>query len=139
MAASAKVPDLGLDLRKLPNLADPDTRTRLSPSGIQAFFKIVKHWALKNEDSMALFGGMSHGRYYDLKRDLQRRIDSRRAHARLPLDRHFQGFEYSFRPKTGESMGVTAKQQSDIQQCPPSGSVGSRRRTRLHGGPSFSR
>ena len=48
MAASAKVPDLGLDLRKLPNLADPDTRTRLSPSGIQAFFKIVKHWALKN-------------------------------------------------------------------------------------------
>ncbi len=68
MTASALVPDLGLDLRKLPNLADPDTRTRLSPSAIQAFFKIVKHWALRNEDSMALFGGVSHGRYYDLKK-----------------------------------------------------------------------
>jgi uncharacterized protein (DUF2384 family) len=68
MIASTVIPDLGLDLRKLPDLTDPATRKRLSPTAIEAFFKIVQNWDLKNEDAMALLGGVSHGRYYDLKR-----------------------------------------------------------------------
>jgi uncharacterized protein (DUF2384 family) len=71
MVARAVLPDIGLDLRRLPNLADPDVRKRLSLAAIRAFFKIVEHWDLKNEDSMALFGGISNGRYFDLKRGVK--------------------------------------------------------------------
>jgi uncharacterized protein (DUF2384 family) len=68
VAATPVVPDLGLDLRKLPDLTDAATRRRLSPAAIEAFFKIVDSWDLKNEDAMALLGGFSHGRYYGLKK-----------------------------------------------------------------------
>ena len=68
MNALAVVPDLGLDLRKIPDLADPATRARLSPAAIVAFFAIVDKWQLKNEDAMAMLGGISHGRYFELKR-----------------------------------------------------------------------
>lgn len=69
MNALAVVPDLGLDLRKLPDLADGATRARLSPPAISAFFAIVEKWQLRNEDAMALLGGASHGRYYELKKN----------------------------------------------------------------------
>ena len=69
MNALAAVPDIGLDLRKLPDLADAATRSRLSPPAISAFFAIVDKWNLRNEDAMALFGGASHGRYYELKKN----------------------------------------------------------------------
>jgi hypothetical protein len=62
MNALSAVPDLGLDLRKLPDLADLKTRTRLSPAAIVAFFAIVEKWQLRNEDAMALLGGTSNGR-----------------------------------------------------------------------------
>ena len=69
MNALAVVPDLGLDLRKIPDLADPPTRARLSPAAIVAFFSIVDKWELRNEDAMAMLGGISHGRYFELKRN----------------------------------------------------------------------
>lgn len=68
MNVLAAVPDIGLDLRKLPDLADAATRARLSSSAISAFFAIVEKWELRNEDAMALLGGASHGRYYELKK-----------------------------------------------------------------------
>jgi uncharacterized protein (DUF2384 family) len=67
MTASS-APDLGLDVRKLPDLTDPATRDRLSPAAVEAFFQIVEKWSLRNEDAMALLGGVSNGRYYELKR-----------------------------------------------------------------------
>jgi uncharacterized protein (DUF2384 family) len=67
--ALAVLPDLGLDLRKLPDLGDAATRARLSPPAIEAFFAIVEKWELRNEDAMALLGGVSHGRYYELKKN----------------------------------------------------------------------
>jgi len=69
MNALAVVPDLGLDLRKLPDLADARTRTRLSTAAIAAFFAIVEKWQLRNEDAKALLGGTSHGRYFELKKN----------------------------------------------------------------------
>lgn len=69
MNALAVVPDLGLDLRKLPDLADAGTRARLSAPAITAFFSIVDKWQLRNEDAMALLGGASHGRYFELKKN----------------------------------------------------------------------
>lgn len=69
MNALAVVPDLGLDLRKLPDLADAGTRARLSPPAVAAFFAIVDKWQLRNEDAMSLLGGASHGRYFELKKN----------------------------------------------------------------------
>lgn len=69
MNALAAVPDLGLDLRKLPDLADSRTRARLSPAAIAAFFAIVEKWRLRNETAMALLGGTSNGRYFELKKN----------------------------------------------------------------------
>ena len=71
MDALAAVPDIGLDLRKLPDLADAGTRARLNPAAVSAFFAIVDMWQLRNEDAMALLGGVSHGRYYELKKTLK--------------------------------------------------------------------
>lgn len=68
MNALAAVPNIGLDLRKLPDLADAGTRARLSPAAISAFFAIVEKWELRNDDAMALLGGASHGRYFELKK-----------------------------------------------------------------------
>ena len=49
-------------------MADPATRARLSPPAITAFFAIVEKWKLRNEDAMALLGGTSNGRYFELKK-----------------------------------------------------------------------
>jgi uncharacterized protein (DUF2384 family) len=68
MISPSTVPDLGLDSRTLPDLGAAATRTRLSPPAIAAFFSLVEKWDLRNEDAMALLGGASHGRYYELKR-----------------------------------------------------------------------
>jgi len=68
MNAVNMLPDLGLDSRKLPDLGDAATRARLSRPAIAAFFSLVEKWDLRNEDAMALLGGASHGRFYELKR-----------------------------------------------------------------------
>jgi uncharacterized protein (DUF2384 family) len=60
--------DLGLGLRKVPDLADPSTRKRLTPAAIAAFFNIAEAWSLKNEDARALLGSVSSGKYFDLKK-----------------------------------------------------------------------
>lgn len=69
MSALAIVPDIGLDLKKVPDLGDASTRARLSSPAIAAFFAIVEKWDVRNEDAMALLGGISHGRYYELKKN----------------------------------------------------------------------
>jgi len=69
MNALTALPDLGLDISKLPDLADATTRVRLSAPAMKAFFAIADKWSLRNEDAMALLGGASHGRYYELKRN----------------------------------------------------------------------
>jgi uncharacterized protein (DUF2384 family) len=68
MALTTPVPDLGLDLWKVPDLTDPKTRKRLSHAAIEVFFRMMETWKVRNEDGMALLGGMSNGRYFELKR-----------------------------------------------------------------------
>ena len=69
MHALAVLPDLGLDMRRLPDLGDVTTRSRLSTPAIVAFFALVDKWDVRNEDAMGLLGGVSHGRYYELKKN----------------------------------------------------------------------
>jgi hypothetical protein len=68
MPVAISIPNLGLDLRRTPDLTDPATRERLSPAALEAFFKITELWDLNNADAMTLLGGVSSGRYYELKR-----------------------------------------------------------------------
>jgi uncharacterized protein (DUF2384 family) len=71
MIAGSGIADLGLDLKRLPDLTDPSTRERLSPAAVEAFFRIVEKWNLRNEDAMALLGGVSNGRFHALKKSRQ--------------------------------------------------------------------
>ncbi len=68
MALTTPVPDLGLDLWKVPDLTDAKTRKRLSHAAIEVFFRMIEMWQLRNEDGRALLGGISNGRYFELKR-----------------------------------------------------------------------
>jgi uncharacterized protein (DUF2384 family) len=68
MSTHTVASDLGLDSRKLPDLTDSATRKKLSPAAIQALFRLSEKWGLKNEDAMGLLGGISNGRYYELKK-----------------------------------------------------------------------
>ena len=52
---------------KLPDLSRLEERRRLSPAALKAFFNIVKHWKVRDEDARELLGGMSNGAYYLLK------------------------------------------------------------------------
>ena len=69
MTMLSALPDIGLDLRKVPDLNDAATRKRLSKPGIEAFFAIIEKWDVKSEDAMALLGGVSNGRYFSLKKN----------------------------------------------------------------------
>jgi len=43
-------------------------RARLSPSAVKAFFNIMEKWRVKDSDAMALMGGVSSGKFYNLKK-----------------------------------------------------------------------
>ena len=62
----------------LPDLSRDDERRRLSPAALKAFFSIMDHWRIRDEDARQLLGGISNGAYYELKQ--QRRGQSK------PLD-----------------------------------------------------
>jgi hypothetical protein len=51
----------------LPDLSRADERGRLSPAAIKAFFSIINHWRIRDEDARQLLGGLSNGAYYLLK------------------------------------------------------------------------
>lgn len=63
------IADLGLHFRRPPDLTDAVTRKKLSPVAIQAIIRLTEKWDLNNEDAMALLGGISNGRYYELKKN----------------------------------------------------------------------
>jgi uncharacterized protein (DUF2384 family) len=51
-----------------PNLSRQEERRRLSVGALKAFFSIVKHWQVRDEDARELLGGgISNGKYYQLK------------------------------------------------------------------------
>ncbi|MGA2696488.1 MAG: antitoxin Xre-like helix-turn-helix domain-containing protein [Terriglobales bacterium] len=66
--ATRVISELGLDGGGFPDLTDSATRHKLSSAAIAAFFKIAELWDLDNDTAMSLLGGVSHGRYYALKR-----------------------------------------------------------------------
>ncbi|NDY57615.1 DUF2384 domain-containing protein [Desulfovibrio sulfodismutans] len=43
-------------------------RDRLSPAAVKGFFNIMAKWGIRDADAKALLGGVSNGRYYDMKK-----------------------------------------------------------------------
>jgi len=62
----------------LPDLSRLEERRRLSPAAVRAFFNIVKHWEIRDEDARQLLGGISTGAYYELKKMPDRVLDQDR-------------------------------------------------------------
>ena len=57
------------------DLSSRETRERLSPSALKAFFNIMERWQVRDEDARNLLGGVSNGPFYEMKRDPDRLLD----------------------------------------------------------------
>jgi hypothetical protein len=69
-------PTTRYDPSPLVDLGSPAERARLSPGALRGFFAIMARWKVRDEDARALLGGVSNGRYYDMKRDPERTLDA---------------------------------------------------------------
>jgi hypothetical protein len=59
----------------LPDLSRKEERRRLSPGALRAFFNIMERWEVRDEDARQLLGGVSNGKYYQLKQDSGQLLD----------------------------------------------------------------
>ncbi len=78
MALSADYPTTRYEPSPLVDLTAKAERERLSPAAVSAFFKIAARWGVRDEDAKLLLGGVSNGPYYEMKRNLDRVLDSDR-------------------------------------------------------------
>lgn len=62
----------------LPDLTSRARREELSAPALQAFFKIMSRWQVRDEDARALLGGVTNGPFYEMKRQPQRLLDADR-------------------------------------------------------------
>jgi Protein of unknown function (DUF2384) len=58
------------------DLSSKDERERLSPAAIKAFFNIAARWGMRDEHARALLGGVSNGRFYEMKKKPRRTLDA---------------------------------------------------------------
>jgi Protein of unknown function (DUF2384) len=58
------------------DITSPEERKRLGPSALKAFFNIVKCWQIRDEDAMALLGGLASSSYYAMKKSPRRTLDA---------------------------------------------------------------
>jgi hypothetical protein len=58
----------------LVDLTSVAARERLSPSALKAFFNLVEHWNVRDEDARTLLGGVTNGPYYEMKRQPAERV-----------------------------------------------------------------
>ena len=116
--------------RKVPDLADPGTRLRLTPAAIAAFFSIVEKWGLRNEDAMALLGGTSNGRYFELKKKHKRALSQDELTRISLLVGIFKALNILFNTRLANQWTVAAEFESDVQQCAAAGVADAWRRPR---------
>jgi hypothetical protein len=58
----------------LVDLTSAAAREQLSPSAVKAFFTIVEHWSVRDEDARVLLGGVTNGPYYEMKKQPAGRV-----------------------------------------------------------------
>lgn len=57
------------------DLSSPETRERLSPAALKAFFNIMAVWKVRDDDAKALLGGVTNGPFYEMKKRPARTLD----------------------------------------------------------------
>jgi hypothetical protein len=57
-----------------PDFTSKAERERLSGPALKAFFNIMEHWQIRDEDARELLGGVSNGPYYQMKKKQEGRI-----------------------------------------------------------------
>lgn len=85
MAAALVIPHIaGYDFDVSPDLSNPATRERLSPSAIKGFLRVMEKWEIKDPDARQLLGGLSSGSYYGSRKSRStERLIRTRLHASL--------------------------------------------------------
>lgn len=78
MARPTRYPATRYRLDPPADLAARSERERLSPAGLRAFFRIMEHWKVRDEDARALLGGVTNGPFYEMKRNPDRKVDTDR-------------------------------------------------------------
>ena len=68
MANTLRYPVSRYTLEAPVDLGARAARDRLSLPGLKAFFNIMRHWKVRDEDARALLGGVSNGPFYEMKR-----------------------------------------------------------------------
>src|SRR5665647_261649 len=58
----------------LVDIVSPESRARLSPTALKAFFRIMEHWSVRDEDARTLLGGVSNGAFYTMKKHTAERV-----------------------------------------------------------------
>ncbi len=58
------------------DLTSRSERERLSESALKAFFKLIEHWGIRDEDARLLLGGVSNGPYYTWKKQPDRVLEA---------------------------------------------------------------
>jgi uncharacterized protein (DUF2384 family) len=73
VAAALVLPNVaGYAFDTSPDLSKAANRQRLSPAAIRGFLQIVEKWSIKDPDARQLLGGISHGSYYNWKKQSKR-------------------------------------------------------------------
>jgi hypothetical protein len=62
----------------LPDFGSRETRERLSPAALKAFFNTMARWKVRDEDARVLLGGVTNGPFYEMKRHPERTLDADR-------------------------------------------------------------
>jgi uncharacterized protein (DUF2384 family) len=65
--AALAYPETSYTAQVFPDLSREEERRRLTAAGLKAFFRIVEHWDISDEDARQLLDGVSNGTYYQLK------------------------------------------------------------------------
>ena len=76
MTVAPQYPTSRYEPSPLVDLSVKAERERLSPSALKAFFNIMDTWRVRDEDARALLGGVSNGRFYDMKKKPDRTLDA---------------------------------------------------------------
>ena len=76
MAIPRSYPATRFEPSPLVDLADKAERERLSASAVKTFLNIMQKWQVRDEDARALLGGMSNGRFYEMKKKPARTLDA---------------------------------------------------------------
>ena len=75
MPSAQTYPTTRYEVAPLIDLSDRTERERLSSDAVCAFFNIMVHWKIRDDDARRLLGGISNGAYYALKKGGGRALD----------------------------------------------------------------